>query len=265
MNVFMEGHSIRERIFVNAQMNARLTPTIRPCIVGRMTKSDVGDRLNELMQAHPLYRARGGQTALAKKTGIPQPTINRILGKKSDPEMGTLSKLAVEFGVTTEWLATGREPKFMADVVLTDKAGNVTAVEMKTMSSSGEQLSTIEGVQAALAQIEENLRAAKEGSAPPEALPLYVRKTITAVFAAYHYGAKEEVFTSVTTLLNAQITASIKPPQRDEAVGKTKKSDKLKIADDALRDAESGFANRSGGTGGRKTAGERGPAKRRSH
>jgi transcriptional regulator with XRE-family HTH domain len=75
----------------------------------------IGNRLDELMQAHPLYRGRG-QSSLARNTGVPQPTINRILSNKSVPEMATVVKLAEEFDVTCEWLLTGRGPKFIADI-----------------------------------------------------------------------------------------------------------------------------------------------------
>lgn len=77
---------------------------------GMETHIDVGDRLNELMQNHPLYRGRG-QSALGRDTGVPQSTINRILSNTSVPEMATVIKLALRFGVTCEWLLTGRGPK----------------------------------------------------------------------------------------------------------------------------------------------------------
>lgn len=76
---------------------------------------NIGDRLDGLMQAHPLYRGRG-QSALARNTGVPQPTINRILSNKSVPEMATVVKLAEAFNVTCEWLLTGRGPKFIAEI-----------------------------------------------------------------------------------------------------------------------------------------------------
>lgn len=76
---------------------------------------NIGDRLDGLMQAHPLYRGRG-QSALARNTGVPQPTINRTLSNNSVPEMATVVKLAEAFDVTCEWLLTGRGPKFIADI-----------------------------------------------------------------------------------------------------------------------------------------------------
>jgi transcriptional regulator with XRE-family HTH domain len=76
----------------------------------------IGDRLDELMQAHPHYSGRRGQSALARKTGVSQPTISRILKGSGTPELGNVTKLAVEFGVTVEWLLSEREPKYQAEV-----------------------------------------------------------------------------------------------------------------------------------------------------
>jgi transcriptional regulator with XRE-family HTH domain len=84
----------------------------------------IGNRLDELMQAHPLYRGRG-QSSLARNTGVPQPTINRILSNKSVPEMATVVKLAEAFDVTCEWLLTGRGPKFIADIEASMQFANV--------------------------------------------------------------------------------------------------------------------------------------------
>ena len=77
---------------------------------------ETGDRLRGLMDAHPNYRGRGGQSALHRKTDVPQPTIARILANQSRPETVTASKLAAAFEVTCEWLLTGRGPKFIAEL-----------------------------------------------------------------------------------------------------------------------------------------------------
>ena len=74
-----------------------------------------GDRLNELMQAHPHYKGRG-QSALARDTGVPQATISRILQKANAPEMATVVKLARALGVACEWLLTERGPKYVSDM-----------------------------------------------------------------------------------------------------------------------------------------------------
>lgn len=78
----------------------------------RETDQQFGDRLDELMQGHERYGVRG-QSALAKDSGVPQPTISRILKNKSAPEMETVARLAVVFNVTCEWLLTGRGPKYV--------------------------------------------------------------------------------------------------------------------------------------------------------
>ncbi|KWK74117.1 helix-turn-helix domain-containing protein [Burkholderia ubonensis] len=75
----------------------------------------VGDRLRELLHAHPNYGERG-QSKLSRDTGVPQPTISRILRGGSVPELETLAALAIPFGVTCEWLLTERGPKFVAEL-----------------------------------------------------------------------------------------------------------------------------------------------------
>lgn len=48
-----------------------------------------------------------GENQLSRQTGVPQPTIHRILaGKVEDPRDGTLRPLAEHFGVTVEQLRT---------------------------------------------------------------------------------------------------------------------------------------------------------------
>lgn len=90
--------------------------------LGMETDIDIGDRLNELMQEHPHYRGRG-QSALARDTGVPQPTINRILSNKSVPEMATVIKIALRFNVMCEWLLTGRGPKTPTEITETPQSG----------------------------------------------------------------------------------------------------------------------------------------------
>ncbi|CAG9177643.1 hypothetical protein LMG32289_03864 [Cupriavidus pampae] len=48
------------------------------------------------------------QSALARMTGVPQPTINRILkGQTDTPELGTIKKIAAALNVSATWLAEG--------------------------------------------------------------------------------------------------------------------------------------------------------------
>jgi transcriptional regulator with XRE-family HTH domain len=65
----------------------------------------IATRLDEAMKAARIP----SQAALARASGVPQPTINRILkgSGKNGPETGTLSKLAAACNVTFEWLQGG--------------------------------------------------------------------------------------------------------------------------------------------------------------
>ncbi|MFJ3048532.1 helix-turn-helix domain-containing protein [Herbaspirillum chlorophenolicum] len=74
----------------------------------------IGQRLDQAMR-----EARfPSQSALSRASGVPQPTINRILkgAGARGPETETLKKLAVACNVSFEWLnegieAKGRRPK----------------------------------------------------------------------------------------------------------------------------------------------------------
>ncbi|WP_175044539.1 helix-turn-helix domain-containing protein [Burkholderia lata] len=124
----------------------------------------VGDRLRELLHAHPNYGERG-QSKLSRDTGVPQPTISRILRGGSVPEMETLAALAIPFGVTCEWLLTERGPKFVAELYA--QKPHDRAVE------------------------------------PPRPLPLYVQKLISEIKRASEAGVSEDVFAAVATLIRS--------------------------------------------------------------
>lgn len=65
----------------------------------------ISSRLRESMK-HAKFPS---QAALARASGVPQPTINRILQGKgaSGPELSTVIKLANACKVRAEWLMTG--------------------------------------------------------------------------------------------------------------------------------------------------------------
>lgn len=73
----------------------------------------IADRLNEAMMGGD-GREPVSQSALFRRSGVPQPTIARILkGKgKSGPETATLVALAQALGVEFLWLQQGTEPKY---------------------------------------------------------------------------------------------------------------------------------------------------------
>lgn len=137
---------------VNTRMDDSLTLAIQPCIVPDMNSENergFGDRLDELMQANSLYAGNRGQSALARASGVPQPTISRILKKKAAPEMETVAKLAVALNVTCEWLLTERGPKYIKDVhqsVVVNPEPNVTdetkAPEISTLINRLQNLHT---------------------------------------------------------------------------------------------------------------------------
>ncbi|WP_207000678.1 helix-turn-helix domain-containing protein [Trinickia mobilis] len=112
---------------------------------GHAKERSVGDRLDELMQASPQFRVRG-QSALARASGVKQPTINRILNNKSDPESENVRKLANVFGVTFEWLMSERGPKYVVDLAYTEKDGNRVSVEAKRLPLSANSAITEEFV-----------------------------------------------------------------------------------------------------------------------
>jgi transcriptional regulator with XRE-family HTH domain len=69
-----------------------------------MNLSTVSTRLDEAMT-----KAGFSQSGLARASGVPQPTINRILKgpNKRGPESETLRKLAVACNVSFDWLNEG--------------------------------------------------------------------------------------------------------------------------------------------------------------
>lgn len=68
---------------------------------------DIASRLDEAMQ----LRGIESQSALSRASGVPQPTINRILkGKTPTPDVDTLRKLSDALSVRFEWLSDGTLP-----------------------------------------------------------------------------------------------------------------------------------------------------------
>jgi phage repressor protein C with HTH and peptisase S24 domain len=64
--------------------------------------NNVADNLRSLMRTEEL-----SENQLSRNTGVPQPTIHRVLsGRVADPRDGTLRPLAEYFGVTVEELRT---------------------------------------------------------------------------------------------------------------------------------------------------------------
>ncbi|WP_404609752.1 XRE family transcriptional regulator [Caballeronia udeis] len=69
---------------------------------------DIATRLDEAMQ---LRGFGSNQSALSRASGVPQPTINRILkGKTPTPDVETLRKLSEALSVGFTWLSDGTLP-----------------------------------------------------------------------------------------------------------------------------------------------------------
>jgi len=64
----------------------------------------IATRLDRMMKERKVK----GQSALSRLSGVPQPTIARVLkGTTDTPELGTVKKLAAALGVTATWLVEG--------------------------------------------------------------------------------------------------------------------------------------------------------------
>ena len=74
-----------------------------------MDTNTIGWRLDKAMQDARIK----SQSELARQSGVPQPTINRILNgeSKRGPETATLVALAKATGVEFLWLLEGRGPQ----------------------------------------------------------------------------------------------------------------------------------------------------------
>ena len=60
----------------------------------------IGDRLSELLVAHP----KTAQRELAGRIGIPTMVFNRAINGTSTPNADALKRIAIYFDVTTDWL-----------------------------------------------------------------------------------------------------------------------------------------------------------------
>ena len=91
---------------VNTQMNGSLHAFYSSAYISQM---DIGARLDKAMK----LAGYTTQAELAKASGVPQPTVNRILkgGGKRGPETATLKRLASACGVTFSWMNGDEDPE----------------------------------------------------------------------------------------------------------------------------------------------------------
>ncbi len=66
-------------------------------------KAEIAERAERLKEA---CRIAGGATVVARKIGMPMPTLNNYLGGR-DMKASAMVRLAQAAGVSVEWLATG--------------------------------------------------------------------------------------------------------------------------------------------------------------
>lgn len=87
--------------FVNATPNRRLNPPYSVAYSGQM---ELSDRLDLAMRLREIE----SQSELHRRSGVPQPTINRILkGTTLAPDTTTVQRLAEALNVSLTWLLDG--------------------------------------------------------------------------------------------------------------------------------------------------------------
>lgn len=109
--------------------------------------NSVAEILSRLMQQHEV-----SENALARATGVHQPTIHRILtGESSDPKTGSLRPLADYFGISVAQLR-GDEPLQGLPVPGQSCSGTEREFISQFHQLSGEEQRVIRSAVAALAQ-----------------------------------------------------------------------------------------------------------------
>jgi transcriptional regulator with XRE-family HTH domain len=124
-----------------------------------MDTNTIGWRLDKAMQDARIK----SQAALARASGVPQPTVNRILNSegKSGPELNTLIALAAATGVELLWLQTGQGPQ-KAGTSLTpgNKSSTEEAMQLRVVSQPAPAI--LQWVTAQEAELLSEFRATKE-------------------------------------------------------------------------------------------------------
>lgn len=107
MSLSMQTNYTRTDSEVNRRTNRNLPNSYTRVDNRAMDLSSVSTRLDQAMT-----KAGFSQSSLARASGVPQPTINRILKgpNKRGPEVATLRKLAQACNVSFEWLNEGIGP-----------------------------------------------------------------------------------------------------------------------------------------------------------
>ncbi len=82
---------------------------------------------SEILEFHErlriLSKEAGGIRSLADKTNISERTIANWLSGKTDPKANALIPIAVEMGITLDWLVMGKGPMRLNEAVLNAPSG----------------------------------------------------------------------------------------------------------------------------------------------
>lgn len=109
----------------------------------------IATRLDRMMKERKVK----GQSALSRLSGVPQPTIARVLkGTTDTPELSTVKKLAAALGVTATWLVEGPdEPVEYAGENSAQTGAQPAATAGKQMDEIEERASALREMQIAQA------------------------------------------------------------------------------------------------------------------
>lgn len=127
-------------------------------------RPDIGHRVAALMRASDDCKT---QEALAKKSGVAQSTIGRILLGETNPSIGVVQKLATALGSTVEYLTTGngpRSPALPSDDVKTQsgRASQYARTDPDMLVAADEELRLLERTEGVVYEPEARLRRLSE-------------------------------------------------------------------------------------------------------
>lgn len=96
-----------------------------------MIRKRIADRMGELGLS---------QTELGRVSGVPQPTIHRIMtGESQSPRQQNILKIAKALGVSANWLWTGKQDLFPATPLATDEPKPINAPAPKRSATKSER------------------------------------------------------------------------------------------------------------------------------
>lgn len=138
---------------MNSHVNTPLDSELRKTYARPYSRAmDIGKRLDEAMKAKGIR----SQSELSRKSGVPQPTINRILkGTTPNPDLSTIKKLCEALGVTVQQLTDAADYEGMPTPANSAPANGLSARIRKLLDEKGitlPDLAKTAGVDEALAR-----------------------------------------------------------------------------------------------------------------